>query len=236
MSNDLLPPNATAQERALSEAIARVSDVPLLVRESWNPDTCPAELLPWLAWAFSVDEWDTTWTEQEKRDVIKASVEVHKHKGTIGAIDRALKPLGYLIEVIEWWEMDPPGPPYTFSIVLGTGAKPVSEELYAKAERIVMTYKNLRSHLIALTIKAGVTGKAYVAAALVDGNDTTVFPYSISELDSAGQLYFASCTQDVTEASIYPQGWAPDELIARTVDGGEFRVTTAGYLRITQGV
>lgn len=235
MSNDLLPSSATPQEKAMAETIARVSDVPVLVRESWNPNTCPAELLPWLAWAFSVDEWDTTWTEQEKRDVINNSLLIHKHKGTIGAIDRALRPLGYLIEVVEWWEQSPPGDPYTFSIVMGTGSKPVTEELYEKAERIVLTYKNLRSQLVNLTVKADVRGAVYVGCALVDGNDTTVFPYSISEIESEGAFYFASCTQDVTETSIYPEGWMPDELIARTVDGGEFRVTTAGYMRITQG-
>lgn len=227
----MLPPSATAQERALAETTERLSNVPLLVRESWNPDTCPAELLPWLAWAFSVDEWDTTWSEQEKREVIKASLDVHKHKGTIGALDRALKPLGYLIEVTEWWETTPKGEPYTFSIVMGTGSKPVTEELYAKAERIVMTYKNLRSHLLALTVKSEVRGQVYAGAALVDGNDTTVYPYSISELQSSGQLYFAVASQDVATASIYPLGWVPDELIARTVDGGDFRITAEGQMR-----
>lgn len=232
MSNHLLPPNATAQERALSEATARLSDVPLLVRESWNPDTCPAEMLPWLAWAFSVDEWDATWTEQEKRDVIKASLEVHKHKGTIGAIDRALKPLGYLIEVIEWWEMSPPGEPYTFSIVMGTGSKPVSEELYRKAERIVLTYKNLRSHLRSLTIKAGIVGKSFAAAAMVDGVDTTVYPYAIAQREVIGQLFFALASQDVSTTTIYPADQVGDEAMARTVGGDEFRITTAGELRI----
>lgn len=231
----MLPPNATAQERALSEATARLSEVPLLVRESWNPDTCPAELLPWLAWAFSVDEWDTSWTEQEKRDVIKASLDVHKHKGTIGAIDRALKPLGYLIEVVEWWETTPKGEPYTFSIVMGTGSKPVSAELYEKAERIVLTYKNLRSHLRALTVKADVRGNAYVATALVDGADTTIFPYAIRELNNSCKVFFGSAGQDVTSTTIYPAGWVPEDLLARIVSTGERRVTTTGQLR-TVGV
>ena len=236
MFKPLLPPNSQGPEFSLEEAGAvRIDGIPVPVRDMWNPDTCPANLLPWLAWAFSLDEWDTTWTEAEKREVIKQSIFIHKHKGTIGAIDRALKPLGYLIEVVEWFEMEPPGDPYTFAIVMGTGSKPVSEELYEKAERIILTYKNLRSHLAALTIKSDVSGTIYVGAALVDGNDTTVFPYSISEIESTGRLYFASCTQDVTATSIYPEGWAPEELIARTVDGGDFRVTTDGYLRITQG-
>lgn len=210
MADHLLPPSATAQERALSEATARLSDVPLMVRKSWNPDTCPAELLPWLAWAMSVDEWQTDWTEQEKRDVIKASLDVHKHKGTIGALERALKPLGYLIDVVEWWEMTPPGEPYTFSIVMGTKTKPVTADMYDKAERIVLTYKNLRSHLLALTVKAEVRGKSFAATALVDGADTTVYPYAIRELETGAKLFFAACTQDACGATIYPYNYEPE--------------------------
>lgn len=215
MSNDLLPPSATAQERALSEATARLSTVPILVRESWNPQTCPASLLPWLAWALSVDEWDTEWTEQEKRDVIQASLMIHRHKGTIGAVRRALTPLGYLVDVVEWWQTTPKGDPYTFSVVMGTGSKPVNIDLYAKAERIVLTYKNLRSHLLKLTVKADVRGKVFAGAALVDGCDTTIYPYATTEVVTSGRLYFASATQDVTTTTVYPAdaiiGW--DHLI-----------------------
>lgn len=202
----MLPPNATAQERAQAEAIARISAVQMLIRESWNPQLCPASLLPWLAWALSVDEWDTTWTEQEKRDVIEASLMIHRHKGTIGAVRRALTPLGYLVEVVEWWEESPKGDPYTFSVVMGTGSKPVTADLYDKAERIVLTYKNLRSHLLKLTVKADVRGQVFAGAALVDGCDTTVYPYSTTEAVTSGRLYFASATQDVTATTVYPAG------------------------------
>lgn len=234
MSKDLLPSNADPQERAQSEAIARISDVPILVRESWNPQTCPASLLPWLAWALSVDEWDTEWTEQEKRDVIESSLMIHRHKGTIGAVRRALTPLGYLVEVVEWWQMTPPGDPYTFSIVMGTGSKPVNQELYQKAERIVLTYKNLRSHLKALTVKADVRGKIFAAAALVDGSDTTVYPYVMRELQSVGKLFFGSASQDVTDTTVYPSGWASEDAVARlSTDGGQ-RLTESGFLRIVR--
>lgn len=211
----MLPPNADPQERAQAEAIARISAVEMLVRESWNPQLCPASLLPWLAWALSVDEWDTTWTEQEKRDVIQSSLMIHRHKGTIGAVRRALTPLGYLVEVREWWQETPYGEPYTFSVVMGTGSKPVTADLYDKAERIVLTYKNLRSHLLKLTVNADVRGKLFAGAALVDGCDTTVYPYSTTEVAVAGRLYFASVTQDATTTTVYPAdaiiGW--DHLI-----------------------
>lgn len=231
MNNDLLPPNATPQERAQSEAIARISSVPILVRESWNPATCPASLLPWLAWALSVDEWDTTWTEQEKRDVIQTSLLVHRHKGTIGAVRRALAPLGYLIDVVEWWETTPKGEPFTFSIVMGTGSKPVNQELYEKAERIVLTYKNLRSHLKALTVNADVRGVFRVGSALVDGVDTTVYPYQQQAIGSVCGLYFGVASQDVTDTTIYPAGWVNEASIARLTADGAQRLTEAGFLR-----
>ena len=42
----LLPPNATALERALASVIARISDVPVPIGDLWNPARCPAPLLP----------------------------------------------------------------------------------------------------------------------------------------------------------------------------------------------
>jgi hypothetical protein len=51
--------------------------------------------LPWLAWALSVDEWDETWTEAQKRETVAASYAVHSKKGTPYAVRHALEALGY---------------------------------------------------------------------------------------------------------------------------------------------
>jgi phage tail P2-like protein len=61
MSN-LLPPNATASEIALDDSTARLSVV-VDIEKLWNVATCPVALLPWLAWALSVDEWKDDWSE-----------------------------------------------------------------------------------------------------------------------------------------------------------------------------
>jgi phage tail P2-like protein len=90
MNNPLLPPNATALEHAASQSAARISDLPAPPRHVRNPATCPAELLPFLAWELSVDEWNPGWGEDVKRTVLAASVNVHRHKGTLGAVRRAL--------------------------------------------------------------------------------------------------------------------------------------------------
>lgn len=206
MFKPLLPPNSQGPEFSLEEAGAvRVEGVPVPVRDMWSPDTCPASLLPWLAWALSVDEWDDAWTVDEKREVIRQSIYVHKHKGTIGAMDRALRPLGYLIDVVEWWEMEPPGDPYTFSVVIGSTGKPVEDNLYPRLERLIEASKNLRSHLAGITVKADVSGKLYVASALQSGEETTVYPYQISEQQVSGVLYYAAALQIIDTVSVGPQ-------------------------------
>jgi phage tail P2-like protein len=147
VTDALLPINATTAELALEGATARVSDVPVLVRESWDPDICPAALLPWLAAAFSVDTWDPAWTEAQKRQTIKDSVFVHRHKGTIGAVRRALAALGLDVQVQEWFNQVPAGAPFTFRLLMTAGQVGFDQAAIARIQDIVAATKNLRSHL-----------------------------------------------------------------------------------------
>lgn len=91
--DSLLPPNATPQERAIEASIAR--PVPVPIRDLWDPETCPAHLLPWLAWAFSVDEWRADWDEASKRRMIRDAVAIQRRKGTVWAMKRVLANAGY---------------------------------------------------------------------------------------------------------------------------------------------
>lgn len=101
----LLPSNATTQEIALDLATSRVGDVNVVgLRSLWNPATCPEALLPWLAWAMSIDEWDGSWDAERKRAVIAASVEVHRHKGTLASVRTALAAAGWGdATIVERW-------------------------------------------------------------------------------------------------------------------------------------
>lgn len=95
MSETLLPHNATAAERAFEAVLRDAFMPPVPLREIWDPETCPAALLPWLAGAFSVDEWDPGWSESAKRSAIAQSFSVHRKKGTIGAVKEAVAAAGY---------------------------------------------------------------------------------------------------------------------------------------------
>ena len=134
----LLPTGSSPLEVAAAKACAEIEKTPVSIRELWNPDTCPANLLPWLAWAFSVDRWDEKWPEATKRAVIRDAYFIHCHKGTIGAIRRVVEPLGYLINVKEWWETnDPAG---TFRLDIGVLESGITEEMYLEMERLIAAF------------------------------------------------------------------------------------------------
>ena len=200
---DLLPPNAGEMERNLSKAVARLSDIPMMVRKSWNPDTCPAELLPWLAWSFSVDEWNDAWSESEKSQVIRNSHYVHRKKGTLSSVRRAIEPLGYFIKVVEWFDEEPVGVPFTFSLEIGV-TKPLDETVYEQMLRLVKTYKNERSHLRALTVKADISGSFHIVTAILSGLETTIYPYIPEDMSSHGTAVVAGAGQSADRVSIYP--------------------------------
>ncbi|EOD6487796.1 phage tail protein I, partial [Klebsiella pneumoniae] len=110
MTSSLLPPGSSALERRLAQACSGISDLNVPLRDLWNPWKCPAGFLPYLAWAFSVDSWDESWSEQEKRTVISESFRLHQRKGTIEAIRRVVEKMGYSFSIAEWWEVaDPAG-------------------------------------------------------------------------------------------------------------------------------
>jgi phage tail P2-like protein len=185
VSSALLPPNATSLERALEEAAARMSDVPVAVGDLWNPSTCPSSLLPWLAWALSVDAWDPAWTETQKRQAIRAAFLVHRHKGTAGAVKRALAALGYDTAVVEWFQESPPADPYTFAVEAQIDERGISAELYDELERIALETKNARSHLTRVSLIGKLPSAWRFHGATVAAETVEVLPYALTELSTS---------------------------------------------------
>jgi len=113
----ILPPNATPLQKDIEAATAsRLLSLDTdVLRRIINPDQCPVALLPWLAWAMSVDVWNNDWPTDTQRRVIRESVQVHTQKGTIGALRRALSAFLYAeLRIEEWFEYG--GEPYTFRV------------------------------------------------------------------------------------------------------------------------
>lgn len=173
-TTDLLPPNATPLCRALAAMGQRLTDLPLPIRSTWSPADCPAQVLPWLAWAFGVEDWDTTWTEDQQRAAVAASLEVHRIKGTVGAVNRAVGALGLQCQVVEWFRTQPMGAPYTYSLVLTVTQQGYTLEQLNRLLSVINRTKSLRSHLDHLQINVVSQCTGYAAAASLTGFELTV--------------------------------------------------------------
>lgn len=92
---DLLPPNSTATERAISTATDRAGAIPTPAGLMWDAARIPAAYLPWLAWAVSVDDWDPDWPDARKRADIASSAAWHRIKGTRPSMIAALAQMGH---------------------------------------------------------------------------------------------------------------------------------------------
>ncbi|ELY4216272.1 phage tail protein I [Cronobacter turicensis] len=188
--NRLLPVGSSPLEVAAAKACAEITRVPVPLRTLWNPATCPVNLLPYLAWALSVDRWDERWNEATKRSVIAASFYVHKHKGTISALRRVVEPLGYLIDVREWWQLNET--PGTFRLVVGVLDNGITDEMYQELERLISDAKPASRHLTGLAISLSASGRVSVGAQCYDGDALTVYPYTPEEITVGGEYYPAS--------------------------------------------
>ena len=100
---DLLPPNATPLERAFDRAgHERIDKIPVEIRSLYRPREMPADILPWLAWQLSVDQWGADWPDEQKRRVVANIMAVHRRRGTVASVRRALTNAGFGdVEIIE---------------------------------------------------------------------------------------------------------------------------------------
>ncbi|AXV96165.1 phage tail protein I [Ralstonia pseudosolanacearum] len=201
-SATLLPPNATPLERRAARAGARIERVPVPLRDLWNPATCPGELLPFLAWSFSVDRWNPAWPLAAKRAVTAASYFVHRKKGTIGALRRAVEPLGYLIRVIEWWQTNPPGPRGSFRLDVGVLQTGINEAMYAELERLIDDAKPCSRPMLGLQISLEVRGTQHTSAAAYLGDVLTVYPYEPPDIVVSGTAAVSAASHAIDTLTI----------------------------------
>ncbi|SVX71053.1 tail protein I [Klebsiella pneumoniae] len=189
--NSLLPPGSSALERRLAQACSGISDLNVPLRDLWNPWKCPAKFLPYLAWAFSVDRWEETWTETAKRQAVSDAFWIHQRKGTVAAVKRVIEGLGYSMTLEEWWEVaDPAG---TFRLEIDLNEIGITEPMIAELERIIGDAKPVSRHMAQITLATGSQGIAWAGAVTVDGESVTVYPQEYTPDDSIyydGEAHF----------------------------------------------
>ncbi|WP_269490745.1 phage tail protein I [Acinetobacter baumannii] len=200
---NLLPPNTTQLEKKLTDAASNAlllnGDLSSLIRI----DDAPSDFLSILAWQFSVDRWQEDWTDDVKREQIKNSIKVHRHKGTNYALRKIVESFGYSLTIHEWWQESPTNAPGTFQITVETNEKALSERTYKTLVELIHDAKPLTRELKGIEINViNVEGETNVAAAMYCGEDITIYP-KVDDPNSLIYPIFAYYEHEIT--SIYPK-------------------------------
>lgn len=100
----LVPFQSSDLERDLDIALSHIETMEIPIRDLWNPEKCPIIALPYLAWAVKVGSWSSRWSDRVKRQVVAASLDLHRIRGTRPSITKALESLDVRCELVEWYE------------------------------------------------------------------------------------------------------------------------------------
>lgn len=161
-------------EQRAAAACASISDLSVPLRDLWNPWICPVKFLPYLAWAFSVDRWEESWSEVEKRQEISDALWIHQRKGTISAIRFVIEKMGYSISIDEWWQVaDPAG---TFRLEVDINDIGLTPSMLSDLNRLIYETKPVSRHMAQMNIAVKVSGDIHTGAALCCGEIISIYP------------------------------------------------------------
>lgn len=161
----LLPLGSSTLERNIEKATERMTNVPIPLRQLWNPDTCPESLLPWLAWSLGIDAWKAYWPLSIKRALIKDAINVKRRKGTTKSVRDIVTTFGASIALKENWQTNPPGAPHKFSVFINVssmGGEPVTADFQQDIIDEITRTKPVRS---SFTVTAGFSASSTLALA-----------------------------------------------------------------------
>ncbi len=180
-------------------------------------------LLDLLAWQFHVEGYDLAKTIEEKRNLIKNAIELHRYKGTPYAVKKVLSTLNLGGVVREWFEYG--GEPYRFKLdlffeELVKHGITLTPEVQEKLLDLINSYKNERSWLEELKFNVFFENEQKIAAS----PNLSTFTKATFEEDAEKKILMS---QD-GEYKLFGTGIKPISFTKASFEETDEKVITAG--------
>lgn len=107
-------------------------------------DTESESVIDHLAYQLHVDDYDSGLPIETKREMVKNSIDIHRHKGTPYAVEKAVQTIYSDSKIEEWFDYG--GKPYYFKVTLITAPLTGKSDI-VKLIRAINAAKNVRSWL-----------------------------------------------------------------------------------------
>lgn len=112
-----------------------------------NLDNLSGRIINLLAHQFHLDFYDPEADIELRRERVRQAIAEHRLAGTRAGLTLALNSVwgegGY--EIVEWWEWDPVGEPFTFYVLI---REAFTREEFDRAQQLAAVVGNVRSHWI----------------------------------------------------------------------------------------
>lgn len=133
-------------------------------------DSLTDEVLDELAWQFNVAEYRNDYDISIKRDLIRRCMELHYKRGTVEAVEEAVKKIFGEAEVDEWFNYG--GSPYHFKI--RTSNTNVTDAMIQEITRIVKETQSVRSYLEEVVVEIMQSMSMYVGCRVIIMDDVSL--------------------------------------------------------------
>jgi len=172
----------TPQLQAVSQAI---EECIILARLDELSET----VVDLLAWQYHVDFYDKGLPIEQKRTLVKTSIDVHRHKGTPYAVQTVVSAILNGAQVLEWFNYG--GEPYHFKVALITGPMASGETIEKLVKAINLT-KNTRSWLDGVEFSRGINQTICFRGAQWQHKATAIGLPAFNIPNLTGKQYFSS--------------------------------------------
>jgi phage tail P2-like protein len=186
-------------------------------------DELDEQTLDVLAYDLHVDWYDYSYPIEVKRQTIRDSVRVHRRLGTKYAVEPALGAAFPGTRGQEGFEYG--GEPYMFKVIIGATESGVSADRQAAVLERVRFYKNLRSHLEAISYQIEKKAAVFTAAVHSVGVRLEVYPYLAEDIEETARIKAGAGHTVGVRVDIYPH-------VYRKM-GADWRALCAAYIQQT---
>lgn len=156
--------------KLLDSFICKYIDLDVLLLWA-NIDVMKPDLLDHLAYQLHVDSYEATDSIEVKRQLIKQSIAIHKHKGTVFAVKTAIAAVFEQANLNEWFEYG--GEPYHFKVDEITAPLRGDKDV-TRLVNLINESKNVRSWLEEVSFARTITGTEFIGGAVAVSKQITI--------------------------------------------------------------
>lgn len=145
--------------------------------------------------AYLAHQFDTepkSLSIEETKELLKTPLKTYFFEGTSESLETGLKAYYSGASTKQWIEYG--GEPYHFKLILDA-SKGLSKEQVAKTDKLIKTYKNVRSVYDGANIKVGIKADVKAYSYAISGENVSVYPYVVSNINEHAHFKFGATTQ-----------------------------------------